>query len=205
MTAPINRNGCENMSDTQAPRKRGRPTTGQAKSAKRRMELTRLRAREALNAEDPDLSAVSTTGLLEALRVAYRDAMARNMAEVTRELFKRANERTSSPVAVSFRDARDADNSATVAIIPDRDSATVAEIESTEAKAISATVAEINEPTEAKKTHYPPEIKRQAAEMFDAGTPKDAVITWIEATTARPFNRTNFARFCKQGRALAKG
>lgn len=97
------------MTETPAPRKRGRPATGKARTAAQRMADSRQRALEALNASlEPDLSGVSDTGLFEALRVSYRQAKPWDMGEVARELFKRANTRTRRPVALRITGADNA-------------------------------------------------------------------------------------------------
>lgn len=202
------------MSDTPTTRKRGRPATGKARTAAQRMADSRLRALEALAAStEPDLSGVSTTGLFEALRVAYRQGNPWDMAAVTAELFERTNARASHPVAVSFRGI-EASNSATVAKTQPTEapaiSATVTESQADPSPDNSATVA-VNPTTAApdktatvakKREPYPPEIKRQAAEMFDSGKTKDDTLAWIESAIGRPFDRRNFARLIKQGRKL---
>lgn len=150
------------------PKKRGRPPTGQAKSAAQRMATSRLRALEALNAStEPDLSGVSIAGLLECCRVAMRDGAPWRMTDPVAELFRRANERTRHKVAVSFRG------------IESEEGATVAENIEAQAEPIPAPVTDHhpsksadNPATVTKKERgYPVEIKRMAVEMFDAGKP----------------------------------
>lgn len=76
---------------TETPR-RGRPTTGRALTPARRMQSLRQRALTAVM-EGADLAAIPDTGLLEALRVAYRQGQAPMVATITRELVRRVEQR----------------------------------------------------------------------------------------------------------------
>ena len=78
---------------TETPR-RGRPTTGRALTPARRMKALRQRALTAvMDMEGADLAAIPDTGLLEALRVAYRQGQAPMVATITRELVRRVEQR----------------------------------------------------------------------------------------------------------------
>ena len=67
-------------------------TTGRAMTSAQRMARMRARAQDAVNAGEDCLP--SETGLLEAVRVAYRQGAMDNLAAITRVLFQRANART---------------------------------------------------------------------------------------------------------------
>lgn len=82
--------------------KRGRPTTGQAQPPASRMMRLRERALTAI-AEGRDLATVTDTGLLEGLRVAYRQGQVPVMAAIAQELVIRANRRAVGGVQVEMR------------------------------------------------------------------------------------------------------
>ena len=73
-------------------RTRGRPATGRAQSPARRMQALRQRALTAVM-EGADLAGVSSTGLIESLRIAYRQGQAPMVATIARELVRRVEQR----------------------------------------------------------------------------------------------------------------
>lgn len=77
------------MSSTEK-RGRGRPPTGNATTPGERMR--RMREKALATAMDPhgDLSTVPDTGLLEALRVAYRDRQTATLRRIADELIHRS-------------------------------------------------------------------------------------------------------------------
>ena len=76
-----------------APRKPGRPATGKARTAGERMRAMREKALEIAADPEGHLSSVPDTGLLEALRVAYRDGQAATLRRIADELLRRAEHR----------------------------------------------------------------------------------------------------------------
>ncbi len=75
--------------DSTETRKRGRRPTGKAKAPGERMKAMREKALAAAADPTGDLSTVPDTGLLEALRVAYRDRQAATLRRITDELLRR--------------------------------------------------------------------------------------------------------------------
>ena len=175
------------MSEQPTPKRRGRPSTGNALTAAERMARTRFKAREAINGADPDLAGLSDTGLFEALRVAYRRGMTWDMASVAAELFRRAN-----PRAV-------AGQSLEVKI-----SATVADIEAMDAAGraapIPATVADIA-PAAKPTPDYPPEARRLAVGMKDAGAQNKEIRAALIAHCGRAPDARSLARLIGRWRA----
>lgn len=180
------------MSTTQTTkRKRGRPATGKARSAAERMRDTRARALKAVKAdssegEDLDLSAVSTTGLLEVVRVSVRKGTPWLMVDAVSELFERSNAKAETPVAVTFSHAREVENSATVA-----------EKQPKETQAKSETVAE----NKGKAQSYPTEVKAMAVDLADAGKPTAEVRAAILDSCGRAPDISNLARLVRRWRA----
>ena len=76
---------------TETPR-RGRPATGRAQSPARRMHALRQRALTVVMAGG-DLADVPDTGLLEALRIAYRQGQAPVVVAIAQELVRRVEQR----------------------------------------------------------------------------------------------------------------
>lgn len=76
---------------TETPR-RGRPTTGRALTPARRMQSLRQRALTAVM-EGADLAGIPDTGLLEVLRIAYRQGQAPMVATIAQELVRRVERR----------------------------------------------------------------------------------------------------------------
>ena len=162
------------------------------------MAESRLRALEALNAStEPDLAGVSIAGLLECLRVAMRDGAPWQMADPVAELFRRANERTRHKVAVSFHG------------IEPKDNATVAKTSEAQAESIPATVADNYQSESAelpatvtkKERGYPPEVKRRAVALADAGKPTREIHAAILEACGRAPDISNLARLVRSWRA----
>lgn len=90
------------MSESTPPKRRGRPSTGQALSPAERMRAVRERARAiAFDEYRGDFSSVSDTGLIEILTTAYRKGMTQAAADVVVEMFRRMNPRAVAGTALT--------------------------------------------------------------------------------------------------------
>ncbi|EIC23790.1 hypothetical protein [Thiorhodovibrio frisius] len=189
------------MSDTETPKRRGRPSTGKALTSAERMRRVREKARLAFDSEEtPDLSQLPDSALLDYLRQAYQARMTWHMASAAKELFQRANARGARyPLRPSFE-----------RIEPEADiPATVTKKESTtggdDSPAIPATVAE-NKPEASptlsdKPRGYPTEVKRLAVRLTDEGKETKAIRAAILEACGKAPDISNLARLVRQWRA----
>lgn len=179
------------MTET-TPKRRGRPSTGNALTPAERMARTRLKAREAIGETDPDLSDVSDTGLFEALRVSYRRGLTWDMARVVEELFRRANPRAAAGQSLEVR------FTATAAALDTLDAAK-------KATPKPATVADNDAANQRPETTpprgYPTDIKRLALKLADEGQPTPEIRAAILAAHGKAPDISNLARLVRQWRA----
>ena len=128
------------MSDTETPKRRGRPSTGKALTSAERMQRVRAKAQQAFHSETPpDLSPLPDSAVLDFLRQSYQAKLTRHMASATAELFHRANARGAPyPLRPAFEPLAPASIPVTVADNPPSIPVTVAE---------KATEQDIGEPT----------------------------------------------------------
>jgi hypothetical protein len=189
------------MSDTENPKRRGRPTTGKALTSAERMARIREKARAALRAEVPaDLSDLPDSALLDYLRQAFQERLTWHMADAVRELFKRANASARYPVQPTFeRIEPEADNPVTVT---EKDAGAEAE------NLVTVTEKDADIPvTVTKKSSrhaYSTETKAMAVAMADRGESSRAIHAAILETCGRAPDISNLARLVRSWRETVK-
>lgn len=90
----------ERVHMTNPPRPLGRPVTGQAKPAKVRMKEMRQRTLSLVRETNDPLESMPVSGLLEALRVGYRDGQIWEVAAIFDALLARMAEAPSATVRI---------------------------------------------------------------------------------------------------------
>ncbi len=88
---------------TTQPVKRGRPPSGQAKPPAQRMAAMRRRTVALVNGSNDTLEFSPASGLFEALRVAYRQGGAWEVASICDELIARLSEAPGATVRIKAR------------------------------------------------------------------------------------------------------
>ncbi len=85
---------------TTPTRPRGRPVTGQAQPPAQRMKAMRQRTIALLLDSEASLETAPVSGLIEALRIAYRAGQTWEVADVAGELLARLNEDPEATIRV---------------------------------------------------------------------------------------------------------